>query len=284
MQLKSVAMSHRSSRRTAAWIAVGAAALLFVLALVGAAYYANEVRLARRDTPALVAAAWKRYGSSVGLPDLSARRQSVLLTVEDPTFPWHRGVDLTTAGAGMTTITQGLVKVLYFPRGFKQGIAKIRQTVIAQYALDPLVSKDDQLHLFLNACYMGAEQGKPVYGYANAARAYFGKELSALSDDEFVSLVAMHTEPDALKPGTAANRERVRRVQSYLSGQYRPVGLLDVGYDGKRRGSLAEWVLIAFLRLVTSSPPQHPSAAWPCRLTSACSGRADNAGVVRLAS
>jgi membrane peptidoglycan carboxypeptidase len=267
-------MKHRHALRRAAWFAAAALALLFVIALLSTVYYVREVQLARRDTPALVAAAWKRYGSAVSPANLSDQRLSVLLAVEDPTFPWHRGVDLTTPGAGMTTITQGLVKLLYFPRGFKQGIAKIRQTLIAEYALDPLVSKEDQIGLFLNGCYMGSEQGKSVYGYANAARAYFGKGLSALADDEFESLVAMHIEPDALKPGTAANLERVRRIQSYLSGRYTPVDLLDVGYGGNRHGSLAEWALIRFLRVVTSSPPPHASAAWPCRLTRACSGRA----------
>ena len=45
----------------------------------------------------------------------------------------------------MTTISQGLVKVLYFPSGFRPGIAKIRQTLIAQYAFDASVSKQEQL-------------------------------------------------------------------------------------------------------------------------------------------
>ena len=45
----------------------------------------------------------------------------------------------------MTTISQGLVKVLYFPGGFRPGIAKVRQTLIAQYAFDPSVSNRSSL-------------------------------------------------------------------------------------------------------------------------------------------
>ena len=257
------------SRRIAIRILGGAAGALGLVVLSAAAYYVGEIRSARRATPALIEAAWKRYGSSISLADLSARRESMLLAVEDPTFPWHRGVDLRTAGAGMTTITQGLVKVLYFPRGFTPGVAKIRQTLLAQRVLDPLISKDDQLRLFLNICYLGTHGGRPVYGYANAARVYFGKEFAALTDDEFLSVVAMHVKPEALKPGTSANAERVRRIRSYLSGQYRPVDLLDVEYDGKQHGSLAERALIVLLRLVTSSPPEHPTATWPWRLNRA---------------
>lgn len=179
----------------------------------------------------------------------------MLLGVEDPTFARHHGVDLETPGAGMTTLTQGLVKLLYFPNGFQQGIAKIRQTLIAQYALDAIVSKNDQLLLFLNICYLGHENGQAVYGYANGARVYYGKEFSGITDDEFLSLVAMHIEPNGLKPKSAANMARVTRIKRYLSGQYRPAGLLDVDYNGKQRGTLAEEVLMALLRLVVNAQP-----------------------------
>lgn len=180
----------------------------------------------------------------------------MLLAVEDPTFYRHHGVDLETPGAGMTTLTQGVVKLLYFPDGFHPGIAKIRQTLIAQYVLDAMVSKDGQLLLFLNICYLGNEHGQAIHGYANAARIYFGKEFSAITDDEFLSLIAMHIGPDALKPGTAANTERVQRIKRYLSGQNQPAGLLDIEYKGKQHGTFAEEALIVFLRLVTDARPK----------------------------
>ncbi len=228
------------------------AALTLAFATV---YYGNEVRVARRATPALVEAALVRYGSPLSLADLSVERRAMLLAVEDPTFAYHRGVDLATPGAGMTTIAQGLVKLLYFPEGFHQGIAKIRQTLIAQYALDSLVSKDRQLFLFLNICYLGDENGKAVHGYASGARVYFGKDFAMLTDEEFLALVAMHIAPNNLKPGTTANFERLRRIHAYLAGEYNPAGLLDVEYNGKQRGTLAEEALIAFLRLITDASP-----------------------------
>jgi membrane carboxypeptidase/penicillin-binding protein len=156
--------------------------LLLVAPALG--YYVNEIRIARKDTPALIAEAWQRYGKRLTLSNLSPDRRRVLLAVEDPAFFRHHGVDLYTPGAGMTTITQGLVKLLYFPDGFTQGIAKIRQTLIAEYALDALVSKDEQLELFLNMAYVGRKNGKTVHGFASAAQAYFGKEFAALSETE----------------------------------------------------------------------------------------------------
>ena len=156
--------------------------LLLLLILGSTAYYANEIRIARQQIPALVANAQQSYLKAVSIAKLSPEQLKLLLAIEDPTFYKHQGVDLSTPGAGMTTITQGLVKILYYPEGFKQGSAKIRQTLLAQYALDALVSKDQQLDLFLNLAYFGHEQGHEVNGFAQAARVYFHKELSALSN------------------------------------------------------------------------------------------------------
>ena len=235
---------------------IGLVCLLLLASLLVAIYYVNEVRLARRETQALFESAIARYGAQLSLSDLSPERKAALLAVEDPTFTRHHGVDLATPGAGMTTLTQGLVKLLYFPNGFHPGIAKIRQAVIAQYAFDAMVSKEDQLLLFLNICYLGNENGLEIHGYANAAKIYFGKEFSAITEDEFLSLVAMHIGPNAFKPGTSANAERVKRIKMYLSGKYQPAGVLDVDYKGKQHGTLAEEALMAFLRLVTNARPE----------------------------
>jgi membrane peptidoglycan carboxypeptidase len=234
-------------------------ALIGVLLLLAAivAYYANEIRVARRDTPALVREAWQRYGRHLKQSELSPYKTNVLFAVEDPAFFRHHGVDLDTPGAGMTTITQGLVKLLYFPDGFKQGIPKVRQTLIAQYALDALVPKNDQLDLLLNMTYMGSKNGKPIYGFANAAQAYFGKDFGAISDVEFQSLVAMLIAPNQLLPGTPAHAKRMRHIDAYLSGAYRPTSVLDVEYDGKAKasGSPAEEMLMSLLRLITDAKP-----------------------------
>jgi membrane peptidoglycan carboxypeptidase len=244
---------RQSSRLARALLLAVFGALLLLIAT--ASHYANEVRVARKSTPALVQEAWRRYGRHLTLSDLSLHRRSVLLAVEDPAFFRHHGVDLETPGAGMTTITQGLVKLLYFPGGFKQGIAKVRQTLIAQYALDALVSKDEQLELLLNMAYMGSRDGKPVHGFAEAAQSHFGKDFRALSDAEFQSLVAMLIAPNHLSPGTHAHAERMRHIDAYLSGAYRPTSVLDVEYDGKARGSAGEEVLMAVLRLITDAKP-----------------------------
>lgn len=232
--------------------------MLMVLALGVAcvtAYYANAVRIARQQTPDLMAAALHHYGTALQPADLSPARKAMVFAIEDPAFLRHHGVDLSTPGAGMTTITQGLVKLLYFPNGFRPGLAKIRQTLIAQYALDALSSKEQQLLLFLNISYLGDDDGQAVYGFANAARVYFGKDFAKLSDDEFLSLLAMLISPNTLKSGTPAHAERMQRIHAYLAGERSPASLLDVEYSGKQHGTPAEEALMALLRLVTEANP-----------------------------
>lgn len=159
----------------------------------------------------------------------------ILLSVEDPEFFYHKGVDLATFGAGMTTISQGLVKLLYFPDGFRQGIAKVRQSLIAPYALDATVSKEEQLDLFLNIAYLGHSSGEALHGFATAAQSYFGKDFRALSDAEFKSLVAMLIAPNLLIPGSAAHAERMTRIEAYVTGAYHPKCVLDTEYNGRTR-------------------------------------------------
>ena len=87
------------------------------------------------------------------LTDLSKEQISALLTIEDPNFYTHNGFDFQTAGAGVTSITQAMVKYLYFEH-FEAGFKKIEQTLIAWLAVNPLVSKDEQLTVFINTAYI----------------------------------------------------------------------------------------------------------------------------------
>ncbi|KPU27133.1 hypothetical protein TR13x_06760 [Caloranaerobacter sp. TR13] len=158
----------------------------------------------------------------------------ILLKVEDPNFYNHKGIDFKTPGAGITTITQGLVKKFYF-ENFRPGIAKIKQTLIARFALNPLVSKDDQLKLFINYVYLGKLDGNPIYGFANASERYFGKPFSQLSEEEYISLVAMIIAPNKFNviKNPEANSNRVERIKLLIRGEYVPKGLMDLYYGGK---------------------------------------------------
>src|SRR4026208_228052 len=95
-------------RATRALLAVAACLAAVVSATV--LHYIHEVRVAQRETPALIEAARARYPGQLTVRDMSPERKAMLLAIEDPTFERHHGVDLETPGAGMTTLTQALVK------------------------------------------------------------------------------------------------------------------------------------------------------------------------------
>jgi hypothetical protein len=236
-------------------------AVVAVLFLAITAHYVLDVREARRDTPEVVAKAFEEHGDELRLEAFSAEHEKILLMVQDPAFRHHRGVDLVTPGAGMTTLTQSLVKQLYFPEGFRQGIAKIRQTLIAQHALDALVSKDVQLELFLNIAYLGHHEGEAVHGFGKAARVYFGKEFGDLSEGEYLALVAALINPNSLKPGTVGNQERSERIRRYVRDEYRPVAVMDLEYEGEAANlRFSARKLVTFLRLITDARPTEPGS------------------------
>lgn len=203
-----------------------------------AAYCFGVVYQARRYTVSTVLPNTRAAGYALTLSDLTPRQLNILLKVEDPSFFQHHGVDLSTPGAGITTITQGLVKQLYFER-FKPGAAKLKQTLIAAYALDPLMPKEEQLRLFVNTVYLGPD----VRGFAQAASVFFQKPFEALGEDEYMAIVAMIIAPDTfdVRRFPSRNAERVRRIKLVVEGRYTPRGLFDLYYgklDAQTRKNL----------------------------------------------
>jgi membrane carboxypeptidase/penicillin-binding protein len=198
---------------------------LVLLAIV--IYTSWIVYSARRYTVDTILPREKAARYPIALSALSPRQLEILLKVQDQRFFHHGGVDFSTPGAGITTITQALVKRLYFDE-FKPGIAKIKQTLIAAFALDPLMPKEDQLLLFINIVYLG----KKTNGFAQAADEYFHKSFDQLSDDEYIALVATIIAPATfnIEDYPDRNRERVKRIKSLVSGELKPQGLFDLYY------------------------------------------------------
>lgn len=202
---------------------------LVAVACFGAvlAYYTYEVVRARAETPRIVAQAFATRRLELAPDSLSAAQLHALLAVADPHFFTHEGWDFQ--GGTMTTITQSLVKGLYFER-FRPGIRKIRQSLIARFALDPQLSKQEQLRLFINTIWLGSVAGRPVEGFADGAREFYGKEFAALTFDEYLSLL-MFDRPAELNVhvNPQGNARRVRQIKRLLAGKCRRPGLLGIG-------------------------------------------------------
>jgi len=146
---------------------------------------------------------------------LDESRMTLLIKVQDPTFYSHSGIEwpspLTT-----TTITQSLVKRLFF-RKYEKGFSKLKQTLIARFVVNSKIDKNIQLIAFVSTAYFGNKEGAQIYGFNNGARAWFGKELDQLNDDEYISLLAMLPAPNRNKPKTRYSRERINRLKMVLS-------------------------------------------------------------------
>jgi membrane carboxypeptidase/penicillin-binding protein len=158
-----------------------------------------------------------------------------LLMVDDPNFYTHHGVDGRTRGAGYTTITQGIVKYLFFDH-FAPGLfrwRKVKQTIIA-VAFNARVSKQEQLRLFANTVYLGTRGNHDIRGFSEASEAYYGRPFMELNDEEYLGLVAMIVAPAkySLAAHPDQNHERVQRIRRFLAKECEPVSVGDVEYSG----------------------------------------------------
>lgn len=122
-------------------------------------------------------------------------------------------------------------KQLYFKK-FKPGISKIKQSLFAVSVLDPIVSKENQLLLFINICYLGDINNNLISGFEEAANVYFNKSFTSISEDEYLALVGTLVAPHTfnIKIHPEWNADRVGKIKKYLSGQYIPQGLMDQYY------------------------------------------------------
>lgn len=218
------------------------AGFLLLAVFVGiSAYYILEVRQARQYTNEVVLEdlkenCWRKpngtiHAFEISNHDLSKQQIDILLKVQDPAFYEHQGIDLSTPGAGLTTITQAITKTLYF-NNFKPGLAKIKQSLIARFVVDDLIPKNDQLTLFINMIYFGNVNQNPVFGLKAAAEAYYGKPVQELTEEQYISLIAMIICPKTfhLVNHSDWNRDRANRIKTLVAGEYKPNGLMDQYY------------------------------------------------------
>lgn len=209
--------------RALKWGGIGVGALLLVAAL----YLGARILVERSDAPEKVATIIAQMDPAIDR--LAPERLDMLLAIEDPTFFKNDGIDLDTAGAGMTTLAQGLGKRIFFGR-FQPGIRKIELMVLTKFALIPTVPRGDILRASLASAYLGHDADGAIIGFADAAQRYYGKPLDTLTDREWLSLVALLPAPNKLDPvrHPEENAERVDRMERLLAGECQPDGLRDV--------------------------------------------------------
>lgn len=130
-----------------------------------------------------------------------------VLAVEDHRFMKHCGIDPAAIcraawidiknwsfEEGGSTITQQLAKNMLFTQE-KVIVRKIAE-VFAALSMESKYSKEEIFELYVNTIYFGSG----YYGIYDAAKGYFGKEPSQLSDYEAAVLAGVPNAPSAYSP------------------------------------------------------------------------------------
>ena len=169
-----------------------------------------------------------------------------LIASEDQHFFSHWGIDpIRLAGAvlhsvrdserigGTSTITQQLARNFFLTpdRLFRRKLTEIFISLL----LEQRLTKQQILTLYANETYMGQRGSFSINGFGEAAAAYFGKDLSALTLAESASLVAMIPAPNG-KFSPTKHPDEVKRRRNLILGTMRNLGTISAQQyeDGKK--------------------------------------------------
>ncbi|MDH3319672.1 MAG: PBP1A family penicillin-binding protein [Betaproteobacteria bacterium] len=167
----------------------------------------------------------------VDIKDVPAALTNAIVAAEDERFYQHAGIDyvgvaraayanLLTGGRrqGASTITMQVARN-FFLSSEKTLTRKLYEVLLA-VKIERNLSKDQILGLYVNQIYLGQR----AYGFASAARTYFGKPLDKLTLAEAAMLAALPKAPSSYNP--IANPQRAKQRQLYVLRRMRELGYI----------------------------------------------------------
>jgi len=150
-------------------------------------------------------------GIQANFEDFPPSLVNALIAIEDRNFFSHRGVDVRAVfralwenwrhgeiREGGSTITQQLVKTNFLTpeRTYQRKFAEAMMAV----AIERRLSKEEIFTTYANRVFLGQSGITAVYGFKQAARVYFGKELHELSLVESALLAGLAQAPNRYSP------------------------------------------------------------------------------------
>src|SRR5262245_30368515 len=147
-----------------------------------------------------------------------------ITAIEDRQFFEHSGINfrgviralLTDVQSGElreggSSITQQLVKNFFLKpdRTMKRKLSEAYMSVI----LEQRLSKEQIMTMYCNQIYLGQRGGFSINGFGEAARSYFGKDVSHLTLQESALLAGIIQSPNRFSPFTHQDNARDRRNQ-----------------------------------------------------------------------
>ncbi len=168
----------------------------------------------------------------VRIQDVPEMMKQAILAAEDERFYQHPGIDtlgvLRAAYAnfvgggkrqGASTITMQVARN-FFLSSEKTLTRKLYEALLA-FKIESNLSKDEILQIYINQIYLGQR----AYGFAAAARIYFGRDLKDLDVAEMAMLAGLPKAPSAYNP--VANPKRAKLRQQYVLKRMLQLGFID---------------------------------------------------------
>ncbi len=168
----------------------------------------------------------------VRIAEVPSVLKHAILAAEDERFYEHPGIDLMGLvraalanlssggrGQGASTITMQVARNFFLTRE-KTYNRKLYEILLA-LKIEQNLTKDQILELYINQIYLGQR----AYGFAVAARAYYGKRLDELTLPEAAMLAGLPKAPSAFNPVVNPARAAVR--QQYVLRRMLETGLID---------------------------------------------------------
>ncbi len=203
--------------------------------VVGLELAAKPVERVTLDAPVLTALVTgeREKRRPVALSAIPERMIQAVLAIEDHRFYDHPGVDpigvlgavmsyatgRRTYLAGGSTITQQLVRNVFLPKFEGMTLQEARQRSLKRKLLEIWVSlvlnrrasKDEILEMYLNDIPLGQRGSFAISGVPEAARLFFGKDISNVTLAEAATIAGVIQSPSALSPFNNPARCKERR-------------------------------------------------------------------------
>ena len=172
--------------------------------------------------------------SLVKLADVPLHVRQAILSAEDSNFYDHSGVDWlaalrvaytnTVSGAkqGASTITMQVARNFFLTRE-RSGVAgylRKANEVALTFKIEHELTKDQILELYINQIFLGQR----AFGFAAAARAYYGKPLADVTVAEAAMLAGLPKAPSTFNPFVNPKRAELR--QQYVLRRMHELGYL----------------------------------------------------------
>jgi penicillin-binding protein 1A len=167
----------------------------------------------------------------VDIKDVPPALINAIVATEDERFFQHSGVDyigvaraayanLLTGGRrqGASTITMQVARN-FFLSSEKTLTRKLYEVLLA-LKIEHSLTKDQILGLYINQIYLGQR----AYGFASAARTYFGKSLDKLTLGECAMLAALPKAPSTYNP--ISNPQPAKKRQILVLRRMRELGYI----------------------------------------------------------